>query len=69
MTWPKSYFYFFNFKLATTNFGNGITCDSEKLEHYFMGGLTIEEQTAELEIILNIMQLLVKNNTLKGGSE
>jgi len=34
-----------------------------------MGGLTIEEQTAELEIILNIMQLLVKNNTLKGGSE
>jgi hypothetical protein len=47
--------------IATSNFGNGITCDSEKLEHYFMGGLTTEEQTAELEIILNIMQLLVKN--------
>lgn len=42
-------------KLAQPFFGTGICADSEKFEHYFLGGLRKEAQTAELEAILNAM--------------
>ncbi|MFT5821572.1 MAG: hypothetical protein ACI8ZM_002825 [Crocinitomix sp.] len=47
-------------KLANAFFGNGISAEAEKFEHYFMGGLTKEEQTSELEAILDVMTALIK---------
>lgn len=47
-------------KLTTAFFGTGIKCNNEKLEHYFLGGLTKESQTEELEAILNVMQAFIK---------
>ncbi len=47
-------------KLTSAFFGTGIKCDNEKLEHYYLGGLTKESQTEELEAILNVMQAFIK---------
>ncbi|NOQ70927.1 MAG: hypothetical protein GQ574_02935 [Crocinitomix sp.] len=51
-----------NLKLANAYLGTGISADAEKFEHYFMGGLRKEEQTEELEALLNVMTALIKAN-------